>query len=375
MSIVLEEKRKVRSPYLERQAKTYINFEKLDEKRVLKSGESYCGEYAKVGVCESGHQWIKVIFCGKEWCENCREVTHNRRIARWLPKAITMQSFGYFVFTIPLEMREFYKDKKNLSELRSYLRRRLKQVYPDIKALCRWHWFGDSPYVYHPHLNIMVSSFEKLPKEELERIKEDYKRALRRFTGIKLDKKVDVYYHYYSPKGFMMEYKKKHKMISNEQAQELYRRALYHKLRYITRPTFVIYQEELAKRLKNYRNSTIWGRFPCLSYEEVEKMARQREVYSNVSEDLVVIESGYCPICGSKIHWLKGLYPGSLCLYGEEVDNGYYNLPIPLRIRGSPPDWRALKDELTWKKLFLSEQAENVQSWLRKEQERRDIWS
>ena len=146
--------------YLERQAKTYIGFERLDEKRVLESGESYCGEYAKVGVCKNGHQFIKVIYCGKEWCENCREIAHNRRIARWLPKAMTMQAFGYLIFTIPMEMRDFYQDRKNLSQLRSYLRRRLKQVYPEIKALCRWHWFGDNSYLYHPHLNVMIADFE-----------------------------------------------------------------------------------------------------------------------------------------------------------------------------------------------------------------------
>jgi len=162
-----------------------------------------------VGNCNCGKQYIKVIFCGKDWCQNCREITHNRRIARWLAKALTMESFGYFVFTIPLEMREFYKDKKKLSELRTYLRRRLKQIYPDIKALCRWHWFGDDPYKYHPHLNVMVDSFQELSREELERIKQDYKNALERFTGIKLDKKVDIHYQYYSVEGFKKKRRKK----------------------------------------------------------------------------------------------------------------------------------------------------------------------
>jgi len=365
------EVKKSGSSYLERHAKTYIDFVKLGEKRVLGSGESYCGQYAKVGRCENGHQWIKVIYCGKEWCKSCREVTHNRRIARWLPKALTMQSFGYFVFTLPLEVREFYQDKKNLSELRSYLRRRLKQMYPDIKALCRWHWFGANPYVYHPHLNVMVSSFEKLPKEELEKIKEDYKNALERFTGIRLGKKVDIYYHYYSPQGFKRE--QKHKKLTDDEAQELYRKTLWHKLKYITRPTFVVYQRELAEKLKNYRNSTVWGKFPELSYEEVEKIAKEREVFCRVSQDIVMLESGHCPICGGKIRWLKGLYPGSLACYGKELGNGYFQLQeLP---RASPGlDWKKFKEALAWKKLFLSEQAENIRNWLEKEQGRKDIY-
>ena len=367
---------RVGSSYLEEQAKTYINDEVVDVERISKSGgwgENYCGQYAKVGRCENGHQYIKVIFCNKEWCENCREQAHNRRIARWLPKALTMQSFGYFIFTIPLEMREFYKDKKQLSRLRSYLRRRLKQIYPDIKALVRWHWFSEkNPCLYHPHLNLLVSCFEKLPKEKLERIKEDYKRALERFTGIKLNKKVDVYYHYYSPEGFKKEAKQKGRELTDEQAQELYQKVLWHKLRYITRATFIVYNRELAEKLKNYRNSVVWGRFPELPYEEVEKMAKQREVFSKVSQDVVMLENGYCPICGGKIRWLKGLYPGSLSFYGKEVGNGYFELPI--KIRGSPrlPSKKQL-DEIRHYRWLLKSQYW-LEEWLEKELERKDIY-
>ena len=364
------------SPYVQEHAKTYINDEIIDVERISRGGgrgEIYCGQYAKVGRCENGHQYIKVIYCGKEWCGNCRQIAHNRRIARWLPKAMTMKAFGYFIFTIPMELREFYKDKKHLSELRSYLRRRLKQIYPDIKALCRWHWFGDNPYIYHPHLNIMVSSFEKLSKEELEKIKHDYKKALERFTGIKLDKKIDVYYHYYSVEGFRKEYEQKHKKLTDQEALELYKKALWHKLKYITRATFTVYNKELAEKLKNYRNSSVWGRFPELSYEEVEELAKQREAHANVSQDLILLESGHCPICGGKIRWLKGLYPGSLSSYGEEVGAGYYRLLI--EIRGSPiMDWEKLRKGLMWRKLRLAEESESIKNWLEREQRRKDIY-
>jgi len=369
-------KQKSGSSYLERHAKTYINDEIADVERISKSGgwkESYCGQYAKVGKCENdGRQYLKIIYCNKEWCENCREQAHNRRIARWLPKALTMPSFGYFIFTIPPQMRQHYQEKKNLSQLRSYLRRRLKQIYPDIKALCRWHWFGENPYVYHPHLNVMVSSFEKLPKEELERIKEDYKKALERFTGIKLDKKVDVYYHYYSPEGFKKEYGQKHKKLTDEQAQELYRRALWHKLRYITKATFVAYQKKFAEKLKGYRNSVVWGRFPELSYEEIEELAKQREAHTKISQDLILLESGHCPICGGKIRWLKGLYPGSLSFYGKDLGNGYFELPI--KIRGSPrlPSRKKLEEIRHYRWLLKNQYW--LEEWLEKELERKDIY-
>lgn len=356
-----------KNPYLDEHAKTYIT-----------PGTGYCGEYAKVGNCDCGKQYVKVIFCGKEWCENCREITHNRRIARWLPKAVTMQSFGYFVFTIPVEMREFFKDKKKLSELRTYLRRRLKQIYPDIKALCRWHFFGENPYFFHPHFNVIVDSFEKLPKEELKKIKQDYKSALERLTGVELDKKVSVYYHYCSCEGFKRQYARKHKILTDEQAQELYNRALFHKLRYITRPTFTVYNQELAKKLKNFRNSSIWGKFPELSYEEVEAMAKRREAYCDVSKDLTLLESGHCPKCGGRIRWLPGLFPGTLSSKGKEIGNGYFESLV--KIRGSPPlqlPSREKLKELRSYRGLLRLQSENLWNWLedweKQEKQRADI--
>lgn len=289
----------------------------------------YCGEIGRMATCENGHQYLKILYCGKEWCKNCRDIMHRRRQYRWLPKALQMKSFGYFVFTIPLELRDFYKEAKNLTQLRSYLRRRLKQIYPDIKALCRWHWFGENARVYHPHLNVMIDSFEKLPKEELERIKEDYKSALERFTGIKLNRVV-VYYQYCSPSGF----KKMDSSLSDEQAQILYQKAFWHKLRYITRATFLRYNKELAEKLKNYRNSSVWGRFDSeLDYDKAEALAKVKEATCK-DHDLLLIEKGYCPLCGADLHWSRKFVPGCISEYGKEIGLGYYFIQI--KIRGSP---------------------------------------
>ena len=307
----------------------------------MKDWTSHCGEFVKVGSCECGKRFARIIFCGREWCKNCNKITHNRRIARWLPKALTMQSFGYFVFTIPSEMREFYKSKEHLSQLRTYLRRRLKQVYPNIRALSRWHWFGAESHTYHPHLNIMVDGFQKLSNGELETIKKTYKDALERFTGIGVKKssknlrcKVNVYYHYYSVEGFKKKYAKKHKKISDEQAKKIFYKARWDQVVYITRPTFLRYQKELAGKLKGYHNCSCWGQFSELSYEEVEHMAIMRETYSKVSQEVILIESGHCPCCGKKIHWHKKLYPSGICNFGEELGGGYFMLDSwP---RGSP---------------------------------------
>jgi len=320
-------------------------------------GRGYCGQFGKVGECKNHHRYLKVLFCGREWCENCREIMHKRRIARWLPKAMTMESFGYFVFTIPLEMREYYQDKKHLSELRTYLRRRMKKVYSGIKALCRWHWFGDNSYIYHPHLNVMVASFEKLPKKELESIKQDYQSALEGSTGILLDKKVDVYYHYYSPRGFKKEYAKKHNKLTDAKVEELYKKVLWHKLKYITRATFTVYNKELAEKLKGYRNSSVWGKFRELTYEEIESMAKKKEAHCRKVKELVLLESGHCPVCGNKLHWFEELFPGSLFFYGQEIGSGYYSLP---KVRGSPiklpsrKKLRGMVDGLPKRRVFSS---------------------
>ena len=340
----------------------------------MENSEKYCGQYAKIGVCERcGKQYLKIIFCGKDWCPNCRGMTHNRRMARWLPKAMAMQSFGYFVFTIPEEMRKYFEEKEHLSRLRTHLRRRLKKVYPGIRALTRFHFFSEKNLTkYHPHLNIMIENFERLPKEELEGIKQDYKNFLEGETGIKIEKtktnleaKVDVYYHYYSQEGFKKKYLKKHQKLTDQQAEKIYKKSLFDMVKYITRPTFLVYQKELAGKLKSFRNSSNWGRFPEMSYEECEGMAKKRELFCDVSKELILIEGGSCPHCAGDVRWFKELSSGALSFYGEEIGNGYYHLPV--KIRSSPklklPSQEQLREHRHYR-LFLYEQAmDKVQNW------------
>lgn len=309
------------SPYLDRQANTYNALE-IGSGKGFENGK-YCGQYAKVGECEENHQYLKVIFCGKEWCENCRDITHKRRQARLMPKVATMEKAGYFVFTIPEEMREFYQVKENLSELRTYLRRKLKRIFPDLKALSRWHWFGDKDLTkYHPHLNILVDSLQRIDKEIIKELREDYKEALERFTGISLgDKEVVDHYSFLSG-----------------------RKRIYHKLRYITRPTFLVYQRELAFKLKGFRNTSTWGKFRELSPDEIERLAIQREGNTKMKKEVILLSNNLCPCCGKKIRWRKEIYPGSLSSMGKDLGEGYFKLKLPLP-RGSP-EFRFPQDQL-----------------------------
>jgi len=413
MSVVLEEKRKVRSPYLDRIAKVSFSYVKLNRKGSLREDGKICGEFAITGKCENGHHYLKILYCGREWCPLCREQSHNRRISRWLPRiAVMKEGFGLFVFTIPEQLRVFYMEKENLSQLRSYIRKRLRQIYgPNLRGLARWHWFSEkNPYKYHPHLNVMLDSFQKLSKEELRQLKEDYKRALERFTGQKIasetnpEGKVDVHYQFVSASSIKEEFlkiqrrekkqskilRKKHikairkRLASGESldevCQDIYRAVRYHRLRYITRPTFLQYEAVLAKKLHGFRNCSVWGKnWPKLSYEEIERMAKEWENYERKGLSAILLGQGICPVCGGEIKWDsrgKVKYSNEFLLgyHCEDLGNGYYRIGEK-QIRGSPKlNWKAFKENLKWKKLFLSEQAENIRKWLVNEQQRRDIW-
>jgi len=327
--------------------------------------KKYCGQWVKVGLCECGKRWVKILFCGKDWCPVCRKKTHNRRIARLLSKVQTMEAFGFFTFTMPLELRAVFQDKKKLSELRTYIRRKLKRLHSDLKSVNRWHWFGDkSLTLFNPHFNSMVDELQHLKHNEIEQLKKDYKTALERISGIKIKKtktnpeaKINLHYYYFSPEAIKKEFlrvKRKggeSKILKEKRIKEMsdrlragdpldqvvedtYQAIRYHRLSYLTRPTFLIYQKELAEKLKGYHNGSIWGKFRELSYEEVEYMSKKKEAYSEVSKEVILLESGCCPVCGKKLHWHKKLYPAGICAFAEDLGNSYFMLDSwP---RGSP---------------------------------------
>jgi len=290
-------------------------------------GEDHrCGTFTKQGVCEKGHHWVRVLYCGKEWCPVCRKPMHNRRIARLYLKVWRMRSFGYLVITIPEELRMFFKDKDNLNRLRTYIRRKLKRMFPGSRGIMRWHWFGDRDlFRFNPHLNVMIEALEYISPEGLEVLKEDYKAFLERLTGVSLgSKKVDIYYQYYTQKNL---------------GEGRYKAKRFHILKYITRPTFLINPEydrelrELAKVLKGYRTTTIWGRWEELSEEELERAAFEWEgaVLREMDEtgdrriyDRFLLHSGICPICRTKIRWLKGVSSGGIPRAGEDFGDGFY---------------------------------------------------
>ena len=141
-----------------------------------------CHKGFVMGTCTNGHHFAKAILCGKEYCIDCGEKwswIHQRRHYRWLPKVKSMQSVGYLVVTLPMEVRKYFMDQKRLSVFRRYCIRLLKREGFD-RGLCRWHWCGEDGVTWHPHLNFLFPGIY-IPKPKI--------RELRAFT---IDRSVAV---------------------------------------------------------------------------------------------------------------------------------------------------------------------------------------
>jgi len=286
--------------YVQSLAKPYNDSGKTDQ-------DNHCGNRVILGECDNGHQFLRVCHCGKEWCNNpnCVESTWKRRIARALPKIAVMEKAGYFVMTIPEEMRDVFKEKKNLSELRTAVKRKFKRLYPELRAITRYHFFGDQSLgKYHPHLNILVDDLQGIPKTDLIEIKRFYKDLLERISGISIgDKKIDLYYKYLQVKG-----------------------QIIHAVKYIMRPTFLLYNRDLAERLKGFRNNVYWGKWRDQTVEETEREAIQREATTRIDPDVILLSNNICPVCGKPIVWYKKMYSFAYTVIAKEIGQGYYRV-------------------------------------------------
>ena len=274
-----------------------------------------------VGECENGHRFAKELACGKEWCRVCGEdgsMAHNRRLARWLPKIQEFEASGYFVFTIPEELRAKYRTKKALAGLGHRIQELLRS-YGYARGLRRWHFFGDRSVKYHPHLNILVDG-GYLSREKLKAIKRDYARILDCQV-------VDVHYHY-----------------RRSPAEQV------HTLKYVTRATFRDYKWniELAMSLRGFRNMCVWGRglwtgAPCWFLSE------KAGIEGLDVESVNKLATGVCPVCSKPLLWGKALPFGLLGLVEKKsLGAGYYRLED---IRPPPGLPREVKRKLYWMEL------------------------
>jgi len=270
----------------------------MTEKSLSSIGlESKCPKYWVHGTCSQGHKFAKLVYCGREWCPVCglqKSVAHLRRIARWLPKAFQIKSLGYFVFTIPLELRPEYRTKAELSALMQKATRLLKTMGYD-RGLSRLHYFGDKSEVYNPHINILVDG-GRITHTNLRKIKRAWASVLN--TG----RPVVVNYEYRTAPG-----------------------GKYHILSYVTRATFINYSwnPKLAAELYNFRNTRYWGNWKDDAVWGLDKAVKVD------FDTLIKFEEKRCPVCGHSLKWSKIL---PIELVGEQLADasllapGYYEL-------------------------------------------------
>jgi hypothetical protein len=256
------------------------------------------------GQCQNGHRFAKEVVCGKEWCSVCGEddsVAHNRRFLRWLPKIQQFKGMGYFVFTLPEDIRGRYRTKKALAELGHVVQELLKCAGYS-RGLRRWHWFGEKSNKWHPHLNVLVDGgFISL--EKLEYIKAAYARVL----GVDL---ADVNYHYRRSAGQMV-----------------------HTLKYVTRATFRDYtwDIDMALELRDFRNMVVWGRGKwddeaAWSVADLQGKARA-DIEGLDIESITKLVAHECPLCGERVKWGKALPIGLLNMVRKfPLGAGYYVL-------------------------------------------------
>jgi len=277
------------------------------------------------GSCSSNHNFAKVIVCGKEYCSECGQedsIIHKRRIANWWDKMHSLDSIGYLVFTLPMEVREdFLGNQKLLSSYRLYIKRKLQRMGYD-KGLMRWHWAGDCPSckhleekgcehcdytgasrIWHPHLNILIEEGYMSPGR-LAELKRGCTKWLQRELHIDLQYNTVVNYQY-----------------THEPDKKT------HLLKYITRATWRFKKNlKVVQTIYKYRTSQSWGKF---------------EPKGESKSDLVLLQKGRCPCCykekrESAIKWhgfLGTKEAKEFILKGSQLIEGGYFL-----LQDSPPE-------------------------------------
>lgn len=255
------------------------------------------------------HPYGKRLYCGREWCKRCgldESDMHKRRYARLMDKVFYLGSvskafgLGYFVFTVPPQIRERFKNKSRLQSAGRAVRNLLKQHGFDI-GLSRWHFFGDGQItegeldlgVYHPHLNCLVVG-RWIYDKEMKVIKEAWRRYLEVLSDESINV-VDVHYQYCKDKG-----------------------QWWHRAKYITRSTFKSLEgnESLAKALYSFRNLCYWGFGKGLEKEAKLKHGRvilelwlqsvkkgDTAIAKKEYEELVTVSHMKCLLCAEEGHF------------------------------------------------------------------------
>jgi hypothetical protein len=268
---------------------------------------SGCGLWTALGTCEHGHTFAKILTCGREWCPRCGQnwtkedpgsPDHHRRFARVWPKVSQLETAGYSVWTLPMEIRARFRTPAALNLLRFGIRCILER-HGFARGVSRWHWFGDKSTAWNPHLNVLTDG-RLIPREELEAIRAEYAVLL----GVPV---AVVNYHYSNKTG-----------------------KIVHWLRYITRATFRNreWDTEMSKVLEGYRNGHWWGDGKW-DGDPVHVLDGEEN-----TPVVVALEQCVCPECGAPLHWqvrdARDIDPKEV----EEIGAGYYKVRVRSRYGG-----------------------------------------
>jgi len=158
-----------------------------------------------------------------------------------------LEKVGYLVATVPAGLRERFYDIKVLKDFKEYWKRKIKRdLYKDGKeprGLIRYHWAGEDGTTWKPHLNILIEQ-GWIPEAQLEQWRHDLKFWFKNYFKLDRAPAPNIFYRY-----------------TNKDGEK------YHKIKYITRATMLRFpdiktKDFFFKDLKNFKNTTLFGKFP-----------------------------------------------------------------------------------------------------------------
>lgn len=288
-----------------------------------KSLYTICPVGAKWGEDDNRHGVGMEINCSKEWCKRCGGINgleHDRRKARWYPLATQMVTIGYFVVTIPMDLRYKYRSMAELSKWGTDIKKVFQRHFG--RGLRRFHFFGECKQhpdgdclctrPWNPHLNIYVDAAYITP-ELLTQIRQEVADVLH----IPLERS-NVYY------GYRQTVKEK-----------------LHAINYGLRPTFLdpYWDEEMAVNIKGLRNMQRWGKWDG---DPVWAVPLDDESVPNAY--VLAIGGGHCPYpdCGHEIKWHKGIVSARVMRENwAAIGKGYYLRPPESGLsHPEPARWR-----------------------------------
>ena len=311
-SFLLTEEEKERYFYLETKQFIIPHYQLKLPTNFLSEFEQ-CSKYATVKVCENPiepHFHAHSLDCGRPWCPTCGtslSSSHMRDIKRIAKQGTFItDSTGYFVITTPFELRKHFLLTQHLDNVSEFIKRKIKRDFGNIHCTAVWHWTGDDPTVYHPHLNIIMKDSEYIAPEQLEKFKSEVADWFQQNYDLKPTEtnpncKVNIHYDYFTTK----------KLSLND-----YNNKLFHLLKYVTRPTLKVITDNnwfFAAELYKFTNVRHFGRILTeaeklsseLAYEDYMDSLPKKDTYENYYASNY--HNDICPICGYKMH-LLGVY-------------------------------------------------------------------